>query len=123
MQFGIKWLEEEHFPVKNKKEDIAFHGKMAPYIVTQNMWRRIPCYNSTNHGENPYQGSIRAGTQFSSTVNIDFWGDLKESGVLKELKDSVPIGKKLSVRVSLFLHHQEVPSVSTVQCLTGLYCG
>lgn len=67
MQFGIKWNEETALP---EPKDIAFHGDMARCVATQFVWRRIPCYTSENHGENPYQGSIRASVQFASTVKV-----------------------------------------------------
>ena len=99
MQFDIKWSPETEFP---KKEDIAFHGLMAPYVVTQNVWRRIPCYFRENCGENPYQRTIRAGTQSVTTMDVELWGDLKESEALRELKGGYSDTKKLSVRVTLF---------------------
>ena len=104
MQFGIKWNEKTAFP---KLTDIAFHGYVARCIATQFVWSRIPCYNSKNHGENPYQGSISAGVQFASTIKVN-WPDSsdinsdRKSRVLEELQSKVPNGKLLSIRVTLF---------------------
>lgn len=108
MQFGIKWNEETALP---EPKDIAFHGDMARCVATQFVWRRIPCYTSENHGENPYQGSIRASVQFASTVKVKWYslqkpnsksGEKSRSEVLEELKCKVPDDSLFSIRITLF---------------------
>jgi hypothetical protein len=130
MQFGIKWVNETEFPELNMR-DIAFHGNVARFVATQNVWRRIPCYTSDNHGDNPY---IRAGSQFGSTVMLNklnlndyisaFSPRGQQSKVLKAFIDKLKGGKKvLSLRASLFYttrrYHPYVPYNASLGYVVG----
>ena len=119
MKFGVNCKSAS----PSTKQEVAFYGNWTRSVIAQDMWPRLKCYKSDNSGSELYQDSFPFGSQGTTFLTDIDWGDLENSVVLKQLKNAVGTGGKLSIRISVFYYTRNYPPYVAINATLGYVVG